>query len=420
MSDVGHWVERGARVRSLVPEVHAWAVSPDDAWIAWTEHRRDHVVHVTEISSWRTVVTLPGAPTAALRWTSPSTLVTLRRAHRNATLHAYAIPDGGEVAQSLLADVGTQRGEIDASADGGVMLIGALTRDGWLDGRASSRSIYLVRGELCDDVSRVDPFDLALSGSASLDHQGRCALSPDGRAIAVVRSAPKPSAGDTIDVGPSSVSFLSLATGAIRTYAVRDAGTPTHLVWASPTSVVAAFLDERWGTVLYRLHEVGGRDLVTRFDRNDRIRPEASLDLHPDRGRVLVTVERATDRERSNVRSVALVVGLSTDGTAQTETLGLGRDRGPSSRDRSGGACWDAKGRLLTLTHPRPGEGLLARRDAVLVPPENLAEVPLDGASPQALSLAVSPRASLALASWRAPLNDVGDTAKRLAIVSLP
>ncbi len=419
MSDVGHWVVSGERVRSLIPSVHTWAVSPDDAWIAWTERQREREVHVTELSSWRTVTSLPGAPILALRWTSPSTLIALRSAQRHATLHAYAIPDGGELSRATLSDVGFQGGEIDASADGRTMLIGALTRNGWLGAREAVREVYLVRGELCDDVARIDPFDVAGPRSALPGWLGRCALSPDGHGIAVALSPAKPAAGAPTSAGEASMTFISLTTRAVRAHALREAGNPTHLLWVSPTSVVAAFVDDQWSTGLHRIDEEGACSLVTRLDRNDRLRTGPSLKLHPDRARMLTIVERAADRQRTNVRCLAMVVGLSTGGAAQSEILGLSRERNLSLRDRSGGACWDTEGRLLTLTQPRAGEAHLARRDVVLTPPHNLAQFAIPGETPHALSLSVSPRASLALAAWRVGVNDVGDTAKRIAIVSL-
>ncbi|MFO0648191.1 MAG: hypothetical protein U0326_18275 [Polyangiales bacterium] len=419
MSDVGHWVESGERVRSLIPSVHMWALSPDDAWIAWTERQREREVHVTELSSWRTVTTLAGGSVVALRWTSPSTLIALRSAQRHATLHAYAIPDGGELSRSTLADVGFQGGEIDASADGRAMLIGALTRNGWLGAREAVREVYLVRGEFCDDVARIDPFDVAGPRSALPGWQGRCALSPDGHGIAVALSPAKPASGASSNEAEATMTFISLTTRAVRSYALLEAGNPTHLLWVSPTSVVAAFLDDQWSTGLHRVDEEGARALVTRLGRNERLRAGPSLKLHPDRARMLAVVERATDRQRMNVRSVAMVVGLPLGGAAQSEILGLSRDRGPSWRDRSGGACWDGEGRLLTLTQPRANEAQVSRRDAVLTPPHTLAQFAFPGETPHALSLSVSPRASLALAAWRVGLNDVGDTAKRIAIVSL-
>lgn len=419
MSDVGHWVASGERVRSLIPSVHTWAVSPDDAWIAWTERQREREVHVTELSSWRTVATLAGAPVVALRWTSPSTLLALRSAQRHATLHAYAIPDGGELSRSTLSDVGAQGVEIDASTDGRAMLIGALTRNGWLGAREAVREVYLVRGELGDDVARIDPFDVAGPRSALPGWQGRCALSPDGHGIAVALSPAKPPSGASSSASDASMTFVSFATRSVKTHPLAERGDPTHLLWVSPTSVIAAFLDDQWSTGLHRVTEDGAGSLVTRLDRNDRLRAGPSIKLHPDRARMLTVVERATDRQRTNVRSVAMVLGLSTDGTAQTEILGLSRDRNLWSRDHSGGACWDGDGRLLTLTLPRAGELNLARRDAVRAPSHNLAQFALPGAWPHALSLSVSPRATLALAAWRVSINDVADTAKRIAIVSL-
>lgn len=90
MSDRSPWATQSDRVWTLSPTAPFFAVSPDDAHLAWCEAPDHRSVHVTELATMRTVTTLVGAPASALHWSSPETLRVLRQTGHDATMHAMA------------------------------------------------------------------------------------------------------------------------------------------------------------------------------------------------------------------------------------------------------------------------------------------------------------------------------------------
>ncbi len=411
MADFVPWVSPDVSVRMLTPATGAFAFSPDDARLAWVEG--DGAVRVTELDSSRTVATLDGDRVSALEWTSPETLRVLRRAGGDATLHVHALPDGGELARVALPGVGVRPLSIASSVGGRAALVG---RESW--GWPPSRQpevTWLVRGELGESVTRFDPYALAEAGLRERIHVIRCAMNPDGGALAVASGAAGPGAGNA-----ARVAFVDVATGSSTAHALPERADPTVVSWVSPSRVLVASLDAKDLTVIETIDALGERVEVARLAPLEMTHYDAPLDLHPDRGRFVIEIERLRERRGDAILAAVLRIPEPGAPPVKRELILLSESSsGDRPTRRGGGACWDAAGRLIVLTHPRPGEARLTRRDHASSSPHTLAHFALTGERPHELSLHPSPRRTRAAAAWLTLDRGPAERVRRLALIEL-
>jgi hypothetical protein len=422
MSDFEPWVTYGDRVKLSIAAVGRFAFSPDDAHLAWTTHDEAREVTVTEVATGRTVAWFNGASVCALHWASGETLRVLRRKGADATLHAHAIPDGGELARVDLPAVGAMRVTLDASADGRTALVGNAARSDWLLSRHAQRR-YLVRGELGEEVSPIDPFVLTDPDARARPRSARYALSPDGDAVAVVygatlgtsRSSPRA----RLPAADAATAFLDLRTRTASARAIAEAADPRCVRWVSPSGVLVAYVDDADRTALYRVDAAGEAFLIARLEAS--LRGDEPMEVHPDRTRVLLRAERVSEGRRLRQRSLAMVLPLPAERgpPVQAEVVELGSATRSSSAPSSGGACWDRGGRLLTLTQVGSREAHVARRETAKAAPSAVVQFALIGAEPHDLALAVSPRGTRALATWRTLDRGEADPVTRMALIAL-
>lgn len=406
-SDASSWAPAGDRGRALIPAVGAWTLAPDDGWIAWTEAAASREIHVTDLSSMRTALTLSGVGLAALHAPSPDTLWVVRRKGQDATLHVHAVPDGGEVSRVSLPNLGVWNVVIQASFDGRTAMIGKAVR-GTFDGRMVSTN-YLLRGDGLEEVTPLDPF--ALLGANARELSAQYVLDPDGRSLAIAHAA-------LVGANPRThVSLLELASRRVTQVAIVEAPVPRHLHWISSSRVLLVANAEHQRTSLFSVDVEQGATRFAQLSALDHIRFERGVAVHPDRDRALLVVERARDRNGSSTRSVAMVCSLA--GSSPPALLGLASDKGPVGTARYGGACWDRAGRLLTATSPTPREAHIALRDSVSEAPRAVTHIPLHGASPHLLALSLSPRGALAVVTWNTLDRGEAEAVRRLALVIL-
>ncbi len=394
------WVAPRDGVRSLVPAVGALAFAPDESHLAWVDGLDLGAVHVTELTSSRTVLSLRGARAVALDWSAPDALRVLRRAGADATLHVHAVPDGGELARIALPKVGVWPVSIEAPVEGRVSYVGPTAWEPSLTAQPDLRA-WLVRDD--GTATRFDPYALLGARERSAAPRARCAMSPDGATLAVAFGPRE---------GNGAVAFVDLASGVARRVALGDGGTPTHLRWVGPSRVFVARVDALSRTAMHTVDPSGPGELRGTLAANHALRP-GCIDLHPDRHTLLLPTERRRFLTGTDART--LVEALALDGPTTTRAaFELSRARPPS-----GGACWDARGRLLTLTHPRLREAHLARRESLAGEPHVLLHLPLPGEQPEELAMTLSPRRATAAVTWFTSERGPAERARRLTLLTL-
>lgn len=394
------WVAPRDGVRSLVPAVGALAFAPDEAHLAWVDGLDLGAVHVTELASSRTVLSLRGARAVALDWSAPDALRVLRRTGADATLHVHAVPDGGELARAALPRVGVWPVSIEAPVDGPVSYVGPTAWEPSLTAQPDLRA-WLVRHD--GAATRFDPYALLGARKRAAAPTARCAMSPDGATLAVVFA---PREGDGL------AAFVDLSSGVARQVALGDGGAPTHLRWVGPSRVFVARVDALSRATLFTVDPSGPAILRGTLPANHALRP-GLVDLHPDRDALLLPTERRRFLTGADARTLAVALALDGPATAPA-AFELSR-----LRPASGGACWDARGRLLTLTHPRLREAHLARRESLAGEPHVLLHLPLPGEQPEELALTPSPRRTVAAVTWFTSERGPAERARRLTLIAL-
>lgn len=387
------WTPLGDGVWSLRTRVRRHAFSPDDAHLAWCEGLDERTVHVTELATMRTVASLEGAAVRALHWSSPETLRVLRQTGTDATLHAHAVPDGGEVATVALPAVGLWP-ILRASRDGQVALV---CRESWTWDHAPSVAAWVLRGERGDEVSRLDPLALVTPRRFAASGSALFALSPDGERLAVVLNtgtSPEPTGALA-----SRVFFVSLR-GEVDTHALTTLDRASLVRWIAPSNILAAFENSRGEGAMLCIDAQGREREAARWSRPDELL-RGGFDLHPDRSRAVFTLRHATWEDFS-CHAATLTLPSAAAPRAPFARVELSRQEWTAdARPLDGGACWDARGDLVTLSVTASDEALLARHDAPDGAARVLARFALTGPRPRRLALRASPLRTNVLATWQ-------------------
>lgn len=398
MSEYCPWVKIDYRVHALTPAVGHWAFSPSERYLAWVEGPDMRAVQVTELPSMRTVCTLEGADFLALSWADDETLRVVRREREKVVVSRHAVPDGGALGAVSVPRDGLSI-TVQTSADGRVTLIRSVryAKPG------DAPRAFLVGAAGDDDVTALallhPRIEIAQDWRAtSID----CVQSPDGRVVAALQQK-------SIPPHDASLWFAAPHTRPSSPTPFSE-GSLCLLGWVSPSRVLVS-------------HSLADGGALVAVDRDGALfraatfataRPiAASLDLHPERDRLLLC---ASQLGSGRYRTLALCVRL--DGAApEVITLSAGRVLGDGGV-RDGGACWDRDGAIVTLTQSPPGVANLMRRPTVAATGARLAHFKLIGERPVDLALAPSPRRERFAMTWKCFDRGPADPVRRLALFS--
>jgi hypothetical protein len=400
------WVARGERLHGMVPSVGAAEFSPDDAYLAWDDAVAPGVVRVTELASLRTVARLDrGGPVEAMCWSSPTTLCLFRRQELEARMHVYAIPDGGLVERTPLPRMrgwwgdsrpiahlppARRRMRVQPSPHAGAALL--TWPDVMESDRPASLGACVLRGERFESAAIVDVAAILTAGDRRASIVD-VALSPDGDALAVAVVSPS-----------GAWCALVSCDGAVRARVAMPEGlTPKLLRWVGPAAVLTAWGPARsFGETRFMRVEApdtvktlatSGADFV--FGASSDF--DFEFDLDPERKRAVATAIRRTAAQSS---TWALVLPTDASSTPAATTLRLHAPKLADIAYLGGGACWDARGQLLTLMATERAEARLSCRANATDAEEAVLTLELTGKQPRALSLTPSPRRRHALARW--------------------
>ena len=397
----------------LQPRASCFAFSPDDALLAWCEGPEGRAVHVTELATMRTVTTLDGATVRALHWSSPETLRVLRQTGVDATMHAHAIPDGGEVATVALPRIGYWP-MFSASHDGHVALV---SREWWRWDHTERASVnaWILRGEAGDVVEHVDPFARVKPRGFAPSGNARYAMSPDGARLAIVLDTlterTRPAAL------PSRVFFIALQSGEVDTHALSTDDHAELLRWVAPSRILVVFkVYGRPGSMLL-IDDAGREREAARWSSPDAF-CEGELALHPERDRVAFMLHRRAWGEF--LCDAATVALPGREGASPIERIQLSSQEWlPDEKHLYGGVAWNAHGELLTLSVEAPDEAVLSRHDATERRVREVARFTLTGGRPHRLTLTTSPCGTRALARWNSDDTPVGEGFRHVAHIGL-
>ncbi len=289
--------------RRLRGEVGAYAFSPDGQWLAVSEPFGDamgqSLVRVVEVETGRVAMSIRGREVAALAFASPEHLLVVRAADLGCRAVLHLVPDGGVVATVALPGLRTARCRVSLATSwgGGVSPFALVTPLRWLGGdRRVTRRLHgaVLRLPSLEALASVDPD--ALPSQATLPHapSAVATLSPDGDRVAMWVSAPQPR--DALVHEEGALHLIDWA---------RAKDERVCVVGREVDDVIAADAS-RW--VLRSGHfsaDIAGRgdiavvdtgrgvvlhdtSIAAALDEAGSVGAWATVDLHPDRERVLV------------------------------------------------------------------------------------------------------------------------------------
>lgn len=403
------WSDGSAEgVRALGREVAQWALSPDDQWIAWTESYPDTAdqwgVWCAEVSTGRVVFEKRGRAPKALAFTSPEQLLVVReetRVRARAVLHA--VPDGGVLGSLALDAVPTLKCKIDVAQGAPVALVAPVVWHPLARAREPARRLaYVLRTDALEVIAAYDPDASSALPRVPEMRMAVASLSPDGHRLLVWQGAPSVEGILGVDVG----AVLSHDWTKGRDTRVVDGGhLVREVVWAGPDtaalrSAVGDELEHRGDLDVVdlargeRVFTTAGEDLPSGW-----MSGRSTVDVHPDRARLLVTGRNATggvgaNAWRSFVREV--IPGES----RATEPCWV-RTQAPVSQ----GAAWLPMASegvcLLRARTQREGEIVRLRTIDGEVDAETAVKIPFAGRKVSSGKLARSPGGTMLVARWR-------------------
>lgn len=289
-------------LRTLTMPVCAWAWSPDDAHLAFAD-ARDLASATSTLrcvdATGRSVLSVPGRVVLGLAWLSPEMLLVVRAQDFGARAIVHAVPDGGVLGSVALPDLRTHRARITVPAlHGGAAPVALVTPWRWHGG--DRQRVRRVTGSVLgtsplEVLREFDPDTWSVVPRAPHARPHVAALSPDGDAIAAW-------IGDVSREG-----VTGLADGTFARYDWR--ADKVQRVCAAGRDVDEMLPCDAVRWALRTAHT--GRDLLARGDvavvdasraavrydsarEDDPLRlpgwvgPDASIDLHSDRARLLV------------------------------------------------------------------------------------------------------------------------------------
>lgn len=334
-------------VRGL--RVPAWlrAGSPDDRYLAFCpahgdaqQDRTARAVRCVDLATGHAVLELDaGTPVGALAWVAPDVLWVVREHEfrpQDATVIAYAVPDGGELGRVRLPRICAYGFDVSASLAAATALV---MPTGWLRGseaEARARLGYVLRSDSLEIVRAIEPRRTREAlGLPSRPH-GVAALSPDGARIAlcsdgvVVRDGLPDRPQAWID--PGDLVTIDWASGKSRQGPGAPEFVPTRVLWTGRSTVVVGggdgllVSDLEGGRVVFDTTEgLDGGPGWTQFD--------STLELPTDRSRLLVVGLAPGERYAARRLGVFRVIDLATGVIARSESV-------DTEADKAMGATW--------------------------------------------------------------------------------
>ncbi len=407
----------GARV--MVPEAGAWALSPDDQWLAFADVMPDEAgqcaLRCVEVETGRVVFEKRGGAVKALGWASPEQLLVVREQTKvQSRAVMFAVPDGGVLGALALDSLPGSRCKVELAAGAPVALVAPVRWHPLSREREPSRRLaYVLRTDPLEVIASYDPDETSALPRVAEVRAAIVTLSPDGHRLIVWQGA------------PSSSGVLGLEPGAVlshdwtrrRDTRVAVAGHAVEeALWMGPSTL--ALRTAQGGELAHR----GDLDVVD-LARGDLLYSSvgedvpdgwmggrATVDVHPDRARLLVT-GRLPSRGRG--------VRLSYDGVLR-EVSPAAASASPLRRITSKvevamGGAWLPQGGLAVFRARTQREGEVVRLRTIDGEPEGAAvTVPLDGRKPTAGRLTRSPGATMLVASWRVEPEGPAHAKRRL------
>lgn len=290
-------------VRSLRVEAGSWALSPDDQWLAWADARADEAGNTTvwcaEVSTGRVVFEKRGAVVKALGWASSEQLVVVRgEAKVNARAVLFAVPDGGVLGSVALESLPGSRCKVEAASGAPVVLVAPVRWHAAPRTKEPARRLaYVLRTDPLEVIARYDPDESAALPRVPEVRMAVASLAPDGHRLIVWQGA------------PSVKGLLGVAEGAVLSYAwskgrdvkLASAGHQVdEVAWLGPDTVA---LRSAAGDELAHRGDLDVVDLsrgVSLYSSVGEDQPDgwmsgrSTVDVHPDRDRLLVTGREAT------------------------------------------------------------------------------------------------------------------------------
>jgi hypothetical protein len=392
--DAGGWREAAPGVRALAWECGAWALSPDGRWLAaadgLTDANHQAVLRCVEVETGRVVFEKPGAAVRGLGWVSDEALLVVRehlRGDGRAVLHA--VPDGGLLGSVGLAHV-PGRVRVEPCAGGPFALVCSLRMTGGTRGEVPRRLVHVLRTDPLESALVYDPDESAALPRMPQVRDCAAGLSPDGRRLAVAL-------GDKL--------LLRELEGE-RDAPVCDVGAWIGaLTWVDPDTLLAhpTDVEGRTAPAQVELVSLAQRARVYTSAGEDPphgwVGPRATVDLSPDRARVLVAgsaVTPATAATPAAAQAVLRVLDVRGGAHPRRDVATL--------TEVAHGAAWLPDGSVALLrTRKKKTIAEVVRCRSIADEPEKArVEVPLAGKSVAGARLARSPCGRYLVAWWRA------------------
>ncbi len=404
--DVSIWSEGAPEgVRGLRFECASWALSPDDRWLAWSDVYADEAaqtaVYCAEVETGRVVFEKRGGPVKSIAFTGPEQLLVVREQTKlmaRAVLHA--VPDGGVIATAQMPSLPGLRCRVECAATGSRVLVAPVRWHGLSRERSPSRRLaYVLAADTLDVLTAWDPDETDALPRLPEVRSAVATLAPDGDQLVAWLSSPAIREGAAPEMGTVISHDWSTGRDVRR---VRAGRRVDAIRWLGPHTLAlrSAEGDElahRGDLDLVDLHH--GEVIVSTDGApdSDWMGGRSTLDLHPDRDRLLVTGRASTGAAGAKAWS-----GLVREVLPATGALSSSRAVSTQPAVALGAAWLPAHvGGLALLRARTTKEAELLRLPTFTAEPDARMAVALDGRKPSHGALQRSPGETLLVVTHR-------------------
>jgi hypothetical protein len=220
-------------VRVLPWRLRAFALSPDDAWLACATEAEPAARRCVEVATGREAFAATGGdPVTGLAWIDSEQILLIRSSPAAARAELVAVPDGGLLGSVALPSIAARAHRVTASADGAVACV-ARTADDPVDDASAAAVVLAIRAPAVLHAVAAAAFD---EGAVPVRRAGvTAALHPDGHAIAF---AVGPARYHARGLRPGALWTLDLAAAAPDRVVDLGRLAPREVAWWSPARVV--------------------------------------------------------------------------------------------------------------------------------------------------------------------------------------